>query len=47
MADYLEGDMVAAVGGSWLASREIIAAGNWTEITARAKAARAVADQCR
>jgi 2-dehydro-3-deoxyphosphogluconate aldolase/(4S)-4-hydroxy-2-oxoglutarate aldolase len=45
MADYLEGDMVTAVGGSWLASREIIAAGNWTEITARAKAARAVAVQ--
>ena len=47
MADYLEGDMVTAVGGSWLASREIIASGNWTEIAARAKAARAVADQCR
>jgi 2-dehydro-3-deoxyphosphogluconate aldolase/(4S)-4-hydroxy-2-oxoglutarate aldolase len=47
MADYLEGDMVAAVGGSWLAPREIIASGNWTEITARAEAARAVSDECR
>ena len=47
MADYLAGDMVAAVGGSWLAPRDLIASGNWKEITARAKAARAVADQCR
>ena len=47
MSDYLIGDMVAAVGGSWLAPRDLIASGDWTEITARAKAARALADQCR
>jgi len=47
MSDYLTGDMVAAVGGSWLAPRDLITSGDWTEITARAKAARALADQCR
>jgi len=45
MGDYLAGDMVAAVGGSWLAPGDVIASGNWEEITARAKAARAVAAQ--
>ncbi|MCP4847654.1 MAG: bifunctional 4-hydroxy-2-oxoglutarate aldolase/2-dehydro-3-deoxy-phosphogluconate aldolase [Verrucomicrobiaceae bacterium] len=45
MGDYLSGEMVAAVGGSWLAPRDVIASGNWEEITARAKAARVVASK--
>lgn len=45
MGDYLAGDMVAAVGGSWLAPGDVIASGNWAEITARAKAALAVASR--
>ncbi len=31
---------VLAIGGSWLASRQLIRDGNWSEITARAKFAR-------
>lgn len=36
MGEYLGSDLVAAVGGSWLAPRELIGAGDWGEITRRA-----------
>ncbi|MFH1498003.1 MAG: keto-deoxy-phosphogluconate aldolase, partial [Verrucomicrobiota bacterium] len=39
MGAYLGEKSVAAIGGSWLAPRELIAAGDWTEITARARRA--------
>jgi len=35
--DYISDPMVAALGGSWLAPRDIIAAGNWNQITALAR----------
>lgn len=39
LADYLAVDAVAAVGGSWMAPRDLIAAGSFTEITRRTAAA--------
>lgn len=38
-ADYLRVPSVFAVGGTWIAPRADIAAGHWTEIAVRAKAA--------
>lgn len=39
MAAYLSDPLVGALGGSWLAPRELIAAGDWNAITARCAAA--------
>lgn len=39
LADWLALKEVAAVGGTWIATRADIAAGNWTKITANARAA--------
>lgn len=39
MATYLADPLVAALGGSWLAPRELIHAGDWKSITARCAAA--------
>lgn len=39
MATYLADPLVAALGGSWLAPREMISAGDWPGITARCRAA--------
>lgn len=41
LAQYLASPLVAAVGGSWLAPRDLIRAGSWPEIAARAAAAAA------
>lgn len=41
MLDYLRSDLIAAVGGSWLAPREVIAARDWQRIEANAREARA------
>ncbi len=38
LADYLASTVVAAVGGTWIASKDLIAQGNWSEVTARCKA---------
>jgi 2-dehydro-3-deoxyphosphogluconate aldolase/(4S)-4-hydroxy-2-oxoglutarate aldolase len=38
--EYLSLPAVAAIGGSWIANRELIADKNWQEITKRAQAAR-------
>jgi len=43
MNDYLSLPVVAAIGGSWLATREQIAAGQWAAITRQAKKALAKA----
>lgn len=42
LADYLACPNVACVGGSWLAPAELVAAEDWAEIEARARAAAAV-----
>jgi len=39
LAGYLACPNVACVGGSWLAPPDLLAAGDWTEIEARARAA--------
>jgi 2-dehydro-3-deoxyphosphogluconate aldolase/(4S)-4-hydroxy-2-oxoglutarate aldolase len=39
LADYLACPNVPCVGGSWIAPPELLAAGDWTEIEARARAA--------
>jgi 2-dehydro-3-deoxyphosphogluconate aldolase/(4S)-4-hydroxy-2-oxoglutarate aldolase len=40
--DWLKEKTVLAVGGSWIAPPDLIRARNWAEITARAKAAKAL-----
>ena len=47
MIDYLATPLVPAVGGSWLAKRDAIKAGDWTGITASAREARTAIDQLR
>ena len=42
LADYLACPNVPCVGGSWIAPPELLAAGDWTEIEARARAAAAI-----
>lgn len=47
MGEYLSSKLIAAIGGSWLASKQLIAAHDWQGITANAAAAVAVVDQAR
>lgn len=35
--EYLESDLILAIGGSWIAKRDLILAENWEQITANAK----------
>jgi 2-dehydro-3-deoxyphosphogluconate aldolase/(4S)-4-hydroxy-2-oxoglutarate aldolase len=42
-ADYLAMPIVAAIGGTWLADAKLIAASNWTHITALTREATAIA----
>lgn len=44
MKAWLSNPGVFAVGGSWLASKDVIAAQDWNEVTRRAKEARKIAD---
>ena len=44
MGEYLASPHVAAIGGSWIAKRDVIAAEDWGTITANAKAAVAEAN---
>ncbi len=44
---WLADPLIAAVGGSWLAPRELIKAGRWGEITANAAAAMRIAREAR
>ena len=39
MTDYLKEDIIAAVGGSWIASKDLIASGQWDQITSNASSA--------
>ena len=41
MASYLQDSKIAALGGSWLAPRDLINAGSWKEITGLAQSATA------
>ncbi len=44
---YLSDPLISAIGGSWLAPREVIAAGNWQRITMVASEARKIVDEVR
>ena len=39
MTDYLKEDIIAAVGGSWIAHKDLIASGQWDQITSNASSA--------
>ncbi len=39
MSDYLKSDLVGAIGGSWLAPRDVIASGEWKTIEHNAREA--------
>ena len=43
MRDYLALPQVSVVGGTWLAKKELLAAGDWGQITALAREAVALA----
>ncbi|MEC5126053.1 bifunctional 4-hydroxy-2-oxoglutarate aldolase/2-dehydro-3-deoxy-phosphogluconate aldolase [Verrucomicrobiales bacterium BCK34] len=43
LATYLESDLIAAVGGSWLAPRDVIAAKDWKRIESNAREAMSIA----
>jgi len=47
LADYARTPQVLAIGGSWIAKKEVIAAGNWKEITKAAQAAKELWDSIR
>ena len=47
LASYMSSPLVAAVGGSWLAKREVIAAQDWDAITSNAKEARTIISNTR
>ncbi len=42
--NYLQDPLIAAIGGSWIAPRDLIKANDWDEICARARAARLLLD---
>ncbi|MDR0877813.1 MAG: bifunctional 4-hydroxy-2-oxoglutarate aldolase/2-dehydro-3-deoxy-phosphogluconate aldolase [Treponema sp.] len=47
LASYAAAQQILAIGGSWIANRELIRAKDWKEITSRAKAAKQVWDETR
>jgi 2-dehydro-3-deoxyphosphogluconate aldolase/(4S)-4-hydroxy-2-oxoglutarate aldolase len=47
LAEYLQMEKIHAVGGSWMAKRQMIAEGKFDEITRMAKEARAIVKQVR
>ncbi|MGY8695394.1 MAG: keto-deoxy-phosphogluconate aldolase, partial [Verrucomicrobiia bacterium] len=47
MSDYLASPLISAIGGSWIASRDLIAAQNWDKIESNARQARENADTAR
>ena len=44
---YISDPLISAVGGSWLAPRDVVAAGNWKRITRLASEARKITDEVR
>ena len=47
LADYASVSQILAIGGSWIASKELIKSGQWGEITKAAKAAKELWDSVR
>ncbi|MDG2127107.1 MAG: bifunctional 4-hydroxy-2-oxoglutarate aldolase/2-dehydro-3-deoxy-phosphogluconate aldolase [Fuerstiella sp.] len=47
MESWLRNPGVLAVGGSWLTPRDVVAAGDWAEVTRRAAEARSIVDRVR
>ncbi len=47
LESYLKLDTVAAVGGTWLAKKEDLAAGKWADVRSRCKAALEIAGKAR
>ncbi len=47
MNDYLASPLISAIGGSWIAKRDVIANQDWETIESNARTARANADQAR
>ena len=47
LQDYLKLPIVAAIGGSWMVEKSLVAEGRWSEITALTKAALAAAGAAR
>jgi 2-dehydro-3-deoxyphosphogluconate aldolase/(4S)-4-hydroxy-2-oxoglutarate aldolase len=47
MADYLMEPCVAAIGGSWIAPRELIRQQQWAQITAHAQQAAEIVQRLR
>ena len=47
LADYANTKQILAIGGSWIASKELIKSGKWGEITKAAKAAKELWDSIR
>ena len=47
LADYAKFSQIVAIGGSWIASKDLIKSGNWSEITRGAKAAKELWDSVR
>jgi 2-dehydro-3-deoxyphosphogluconate aldolase/(4S)-4-hydroxy-2-oxoglutarate aldolase len=47
LGTYAEVNQILAIGGSWIANKELIKAKNWSEITKRAGAAKALWDNVR
>ena len=47
LASYLACPMVIAVGGTWIAPKEVVAAGDWQEIQRRARSAREIVTEAR
>ena len=46
-AEYLNSPLICAVGGSWIAPRSLIAAGNWDQIRANAREASGLVERIR
>jgi 2-dehydro-3-deoxyphosphogluconate aldolase / (4S)-4-hydroxy-2-oxoglutarate aldolase len=44
MVDYLKSPLISAIGGSWIAKKELINAEDWDTIEANAREARTIAD---
>ena len=47
LPDYAQFNPVTAIGGSWIASKDLINAQNWAEITKRAREAKDIWDKTR
>ena len=47
LADYAKVNQILAIGGSWIANKDLIKSANWSEITRGAKAAKELWDSIR